>query len=106
MKKLVIAVVEDDADDRDFICSALMDPCSNVEILAFSGGKDFFSFLETSVKLPDLVVTDLRMPLISGFDVIRQIKADDATKETTVVMLSTSSNQDDIEKAKDLGAAG
>jgi DNA-binding response OmpR family regulator len=107
MKKLLIAVIEDDIDDRDFICSALNDKSNNVEIIAFPGGAEFFSFLKTnSTALPDLVITDLRMPLISGFEVIRKMKAGDTTKNTTVVVLSTSSNNEDIEKAKDLGAAG
>ena len=106
MKKLLIAVVEDDMDDRDFICSALNDQSNNVEIVAFPGGEEFFSFLKTNTMLPDLVVTDLRMPLISGFEVIQQLKANENTKDATIVVLSTSNNNEDIEKAKKLGAAG
>jgi CheY-like chemotaxis protein len=106
MKKLLIAVVEDDLDDRDFICSALKDKSDNIEIISFPGAQEFFTFLKDNPQLPDLVVTDLRMPLISGFEVIKQMKANEATKNTTVVVLSTSSNTEDIEKAKQLGAAG
>lgn len=106
MKNLLIAVVEDDDDDREFICNALGDENRNIEIVPFSNAEDFFSFLPTSRKLPDLVVTDLRMPLISGFDVIQRMKASEVTQHTTIVVLSTSSSEDDIQKAKNLGAAG
>ena len=46
------------------------------------------------------------MPIITGFDVIQSIKSDLKTKEITIVVLSTSCNETDIKKAKDLGAAG
>lgn len=105
MKKSLIAVVEDDEDDREFICSAL-ENSDNVNVISFPGAEEFFKFIQSAEILPDLVVTDLRMPLISGFDVIDKIKTNEITKNTIVVVLSTSSNEEDIKKAQKMGASG
>jgi fructose-bisphosphate aldolase class II len=61
--------------------------------------------LNTTIKLPDLVLTDLRMPLISGFELIKRMKDNIVTKDTTVMVLSTSSNEEDIKKAINLGTS-
>ena len=105
-KKVRIAIIEDDEDDRDFISSAMQGKNNEVEIISFSTGGSFLSYIKSTDILPDLIVTDLRMPIITGFDVIQSIKSDLKTKEITIVVLSTSCNETDIKKAKDLGAAG
>ena len=106
MKKIYVAIIEDDEDDREFISSAMQGKNDKVEIKSFSSGSSFLNYIKSTDILPDLIVTDLRMPLITGFDVIQSIKSNPKTKDITVVVLSTSSNESDIKKAKDLGAAG
>ena len=51
-----------------------------------------------------VVLLDLRMPGQSGFDVLRQIRADDRTRELPVVMVSTSNQPDEVAKSYELGA--
>lgn len=106
MQKIYVAIIEDDEDDREFISSAMQGKNDQVEIISFSTGSSFLNYIKSTDLLPDLIVTDLRMPLITGFDVIQSIKSNPKTKDITVVVLSTSSNETDIKKAKDLGAAG
>jgi DNA-binding response OmpR family regulator len=53
----------------------------------------------------DLVLLDEMMPDMSGNDVLRSIKEDDATKAITVVILSNFGNNDMVKEALNLGAA-
>ncbi|MDD4901447.1 MAG: response regulator [Patescibacteria group bacterium] len=64
---------------------------------------------ETALKMterlkPDLVLLDLLMPKMNGFDYLRSVKANSALKNIPVVVLSNLGDKDDIEKAKNLGA--
>lgn len=53
---------------------------------------------------PDLVLCDLMMPHVSGFEVIEKLRSDPANAKIKVVVMSALSRPDDIEKAKSLGA--
>jgi CheY-like chemotaxis protein len=54
--------------------------------------------------LPDLVLLDLKMPGVDGFEVLRQAKVTPATKRIPVVVLSSSTEDRDRARAYDLGA--
>lgn len=53
---------------------------------------------------PDMVITGILMPKVSGFDVIYILKNTPETKHIPIVVLSALSRQEDIDKAKELGA--
>ena len=55
---------------------------------------------------PDLVLLDLVLPKIAGKDVLRELKADPATKDIPVVVLSNLSAEADQREMADLGAGG
>lgn len=55
-------------------------------------------------KKPDLVLLDIRLPGIDGFEVLEKIKADESTKHIPVVIFSNFGEASDIERAKKLGA--
>ena len=64
---------------------------------------------EQAVKLaeetkPDLILLDLILPKLNGFEALEQIKAIPALKKTPVVVLSNLGQDDDIKRAKSLGA--
>jgi DNA-binding response OmpR family regulator len=54
---------------------------------------------------PAVLVLDAMMPILDGFEALRRLKADPATKDTCVVMLTALRRQDDIVSALKLGAA-
>jgi len=55
-------------------------------------------------EIPDLILLDIKMPGINGFQVLERLKIDKATSHIPVVMLTTSTLRQDRDKAFDLGA--
>lgn len=75
---------------------------SGYKLLKAKNGQEAFVFLTTEV--PDIIILDILLPEMSGFDVLQKIKTDDRLRKIPVIMLSNLSKQSDIEKAKTLGA--
>ena len=55
-------------------------------------------------KKPDLILLDLVLPKLNGFEVLKALKADEATKAIPVIVLTNLEQMEDIQKAIDLGA--
>lgn len=55
---------------------------------------------------PDLILLDVVMPTMDGFEFLEKVRADGLAKGATIVMLSNQGQQEDIDKAMKLGAAG
>jgi DNA-binding response OmpR family regulator len=54
--------------------------------------------------LPHLILLDLKMPRVSGFDVLAWLRKEEAFKGVPVVVLTSSNHDADIKRAYDLGA--
>jgi len=59
---------------------------------------------KASSEIPDLILLDIKMPGINGFQVLERLKMDKTTSQIPVVMLTTSVLRRDRDKAFDLGA--
>lgn len=64
---------------------------------------------DTALKMaerlqPDLVLLDLLLPKMNGFDVLKNLKSNSKLKDIPVIVLSNLGDQTDIERAKNLGA--
>jgi two-component system, response regulator len=57
-------------------------------------------------KLPAVMLVDLRLPKLNGFEVLRRVRADERTRTLPVVMLSSSDDENDHAESKRLGANG
>jgi CheY-like chemotaxis protein len=79
-----VLVIEDDPDALKIISSTLT--ASGYQVLAGYGGED--GIRKAKKHHPDLVLTDLAMPSVSGVDVIRAIKSDPATATIRVVAVT------------------
>ena len=55
-------------------------------------------------KKPDLILLDLILPKVHGFEVLKKLKADEATKDIPVIVLTNLEGVGDIDKAIELGA--
>lgn len=71
-------------------------------VLSAADGTEALS--TTRAERPDIVVSDIMMPRMSGLDVVRELKADPATKAVPVILLSAKAQASDIREGLDAGA--
>ncbi len=72
---------------------------------AIKGVMDGPSALEAvSSAKPNLVLLDIMIPIIDGYEVCRQIKANEATRHIPVIMLSSKKSKEDFVRAEQVGA--
>lgn len=95
-----ILVAEDERDIRDLITFTLQ--FAGHQITAVSNGADAVS--KAKEILPDLIMTDVRMPKMTGYEACKAIKADEATKHIPVVILSAKGQDEEVDQGKDAGA--
>ncbi len=95
-----ILVVEDDKFLRELIAQKIMKEGYDV-IEAVDGEKGAESIKK---EKPDLVLLDLILPGVDGFEVLAKMKSDPATNQIPVIILSNLGQKDDIEKGLEMGA--
>ncbi|MFA7677767.1 MAG: response regulator [Candidatus Omnitrophota bacterium] len=97
-KRILIA---DDEPDFIYVLSVRLE-VNGYEVITARDGEEALS--KTKEEEPDLVILDLMMPKINGFEVCRMLKFDDAYKSIPIVILSALDQQRDREKATTNGA--
>lgn len=110
MNRLRMLLVEDDEDHVFLIRRALRDLDDlEVDVDVIGDGEDAVRQLSFKQDLhheaqPQLVVLDLRIPKVSGLDVLRWIRASDGLSQVPVVVLTSSEHEDDSRACWELGA--
>ena len=97
-------LVDDDADDRELFTLALQNVAPAVHLRCFKNGSEAIQHLKTTSTRADLIFLDLNMPIMDGWECIRQLKQDASLKHIPVIIYTTSSNEKDIHKARVAGA--
>lgn len=106
MEKLYnILLAEDDPDDQKIARDALAAAIPKAVVAVVENGKEAIRYLENADKLPDLFITDIQMPMMTGLEALACIRTSDSLSTLPVVILSTSRETDDIRKSQELGAA-
>lgn len=95
-----ILVAEDDPVTRRFVASLL--ERAAFEVRDVEDGEAAWEVLES--WRPDLVVTDVVMPYLDGFDLVRRVKAHPELRTTPVVVLSMKDREEDIVAGLEAGA--
>ncbi|MEG4282436.1 response regulator [Microcoleus sp. A006_D1] len=85
-----VLVVDDNPDLRFYVSGILRD--SGFAVLLARNGQEGFAVAKN--RRPDLIVTDLMMPLISGLDLIRMIRQDEELRGTPVILLTAKADED------------
>ena len=92
-----ILLVEDDEDDILFITEAFAEVWQSYNIHTVTDGAQAISFLKqegefASAPRPDLILLDLNMPRVNGYEVLAFAKSDDDLKRIPIVVLTTASD--------------
>ena len=101
MKKRKKILVVDDSSTSTFLMESFFEENGYIVSIAEDGNK---AIEKVHKQIPDAIFLDLMMPKKSGFDVLTEIKQNDETKHVPVIIISAKTEQDDIQKAKALGA--
>ena len=96
-----IVIVEDDKFLRELITQKILK--EGYQVVGAVNGEE--GVAKTKEVKPDLVLLDLILPGIDGFEVLRQIKEDPETYKVPVIILSNLGQKDDVERGVQLGAS-
>ena len=109
-EQVKILLVEDSPLDAELTIRALRDGKLANTVEWVKDGQQALDYLfqegsyaERAGALPQLVLLDLKMPRVSGIEVLRAIKADARTRMIPVVVMTSSQEEKDIAQSYDLG---
>lgn len=81
---------------------------ANLEAAGYrvTAARDGYNGFHTAAKShPDLILLDILMPAMNGFQILEKLKGDPATRPIPVIMISAIHDEDRIKKAREMGAA-
>jgi CheY-like chemotaxis protein len=95
-----ILIAEDEPDIRELVAFTLR--FAGHEVIATSNGEEALE--QASQVVPDIILMDVRMPRMTGYDACRAMKADPALKDIPIVFLSAKGQDSEIQTGLDAGA--
>jgi CheY-like chemotaxis protein len=96
-----ILLVEDDNFLSELLSKKLIE--SQASVTRAANGEEAISIIKSNPKF-DLILLDLMLPKVGGFEVMEAINADENAKGTPVIILSNLGQKNDVEKGVSLGA--
>jgi DNA-binding response OmpR family regulator len=106
-EKTKILLVEDSEDDAFFFNLALErsgSPCNRDHVVDGAQAIEYIEQAWKTAAVPDMIFLDLKLPILTGFEVLEWIGQQDFHPRLNVVILSGSDHQGDIVRARELGA--
>jgi CheY-like chemotaxis protein len=112
LEEKLILLVEDNPDDealtlraltRSKLANRIVVARDGVEALDFVFGAGAYAGRDTTIQ-PELILLDLKLPKLDGFEVMKRMRADDRTKLLPVVILTSSIEERDLMHGYGLGA--
>ena len=111
-RRRIFLLVEDNADDVDLAIRAFEKSKLVNEIIVVRDGEEALDFLFATGAyggrdpnvFPEVVLLDLKLPKVSGLEVLRRMRADARTRRLPVVVLTSSNEERDVISSYDLGA--
>jgi CheY-like chemotaxis protein len=99
-----VLIIDDDEDDQFLLKNAFEKDSALYKLRFASNGTDVLDNIDNPDFLPDLVLLDLNMPIIDGFEILTHLKNSEHYRQVPVLILTTSDSEDDINLAYELGA--
>jgi CheY-like chemotaxis protein len=111
-KLRAILLVEDNEDHVEHTLDALEEAGVHEGVRVVGDGQSALDYMRNQGEFedlkanprPGLILLDVKLPKLGGFEVLESIKSDPDLKKTPVIMLTTTGNKEDIERGARLGA--
>jgi two-component system response regulator len=112
MSKKIILLVEDNQDDEELTVLAFQQGNVANEVVVVRDGAEAIEYLFGTGRyegrdvsdLPQITLLDLKLPKISGLEVLRRIREDKRTRRLPVIVLTSSREEQDVIESYNLGA--
>ncbi|MFQ5424518.1 MAG: response regulator [Phycisphaerae bacterium] len=95
-----VLVVDDNAQNLELL-EAYMEEIEGVTTIGAQDGAEALEKVAT--EAPDLILLDIMMPRMSGYEVCKRLKADPATCDIPIIMVTALHEMGDVERAVDVG---
>lgn len=99
-----ILTIDDSKTMRDMLMLTLVE--AGFDVTQAVDGQDGLDVLHGMESKPDVIITDINMPRMDGYDVIRNLRKDPAHKSTPILVLTTESEAEKKNLAREAGATG
>jgi CheY-like chemotaxis protein len=99
-----LLLIDDDMDDHAIFSMALSETSESIAFDEAYNGTDALQKLSNGMTSPNVIFLDVNMPVLNGFDTLKELKTNQRLKHIPVVMYSTSNEPHYQPKAKALGA--
>ncbi|MDY0989659.1 response regulator [Flavobacterium sp. CFBP9031] len=101
---LHIVIAEDDMDDADVITETFSNNPNFSKVSLVANGEELLNYLKNgSNENPDVILTDINMPIIDGIEALQEILSNDELKNIPCFVYSTSINPSYKEKCDEMG---
>ena len=97
-----VLIIDDDEEDVFALKWALDRSLTKMEVVHIDDGAaalDFLLSIEKAVELPDLIILDINMPGVDGYDTLAAVRSSDITRHIPALMFSTSDSPKEIKKS-------
>ena len=91
-------------DDETFIINLLRNGLTENGFEVITADNGFDAILAVEEQLPDLVITDIMMPRLSGLDFLKALKNNEVTKNVPVILISAMDQAEMVQEGLDKGA--
>lgn len=106
MKSLTILLIDDDKIERLKFKKVCQSVNFNIKVLEAVNGEEAFLMLNNNNFTFDIIITDINMPKMNGFEFLKALKNNTKYKSTPVVIMSTSESKLDLQKGYGFGISG
>jgi len=96
-----VLIVDDNAQNLELL-EAYMEDLPEINVVRATNGLE--ALQQVTDARPDLILLDIMMPKMSGFEVCKRIKTDPKTRDTIIIMVTAINETSDIERAAECGS--